>query len=249
MNITKARKVTTLGVGLALLAGGLATAAPASADTCYTEVPGYGRFEYECRVSLPPDLPITPPPPVVVQPPAKIATTLALLTKGGNVGGQTSVGIATRLTDLAGHPLKSKMIALCWKAYPVGRESCTGRATDANGVAAVAIIVNTAMSGRGVANNTATSLASASASAIVRVTPRVNVAAGVRIMSVALNPSVIGKVVLQKQVGKGYVNIRTTLTSARGTIGFNGLIRGAYYRVYLYASGGRNASVSRLVRV
>jgi hypothetical protein len=54
---------------------------------------------------------------------------------------------------------------------------------------------------------------------------------------------------LQKKAGARYVNVRATYTSTRGAVRFASLTKGVYYRVYVYASGGRNAAVSGLARV
>ena len=83
----------------------------------------------------------------------------------------------------------------------------------------------------------------------MRVKPKVAVAAGVRTLSVSLKPVTRVKVKLQKKVGSRYVNIRATYTSTRGTARFTKLAKGAYYRVYVHASGGRSAVYSGARRV
>jgi len=125
----------------------------------------------------------------------------------------------------------------------------TAGPASAAGVASTSVKVNTATTLRAVVNATATAGASSSATAVVRVRPKVVVVAGVRTLAVSIKPAARVKIKLQKKVGTRYVNVRTGYTSTRGTAKFTKLTKGAYYRVYVYASRGRNAVYSGAARV
>jgi hypothetical protein len=243
------RKMTTLGVGLSLLAAGLATAGPASAKLCYRTDDGV-TTSYTCYEPDPPTT-VPPPPgqPAPPKAPAPVATKLGLLTKARTVSGPTTVSVAAKLTDLRGRPRSSASVNLCWKAVTATKESCAARKTNPDGVASVGVTLNTATTVRAVANATKYTRASKSPTAVVRVSPKATVVAGVRTLSVSLKPLTRVKVKLQKKVGSRYVTVRAAYTSTRGTIKLTKLTKGAYYRVYVYASGGRNAVYSSAARV
>ena len=255
MNRTTVRKMATLGVGVSMLAGVLATVGPASATVCYRMVGGF-LVSYTCAnppivlpTPTPTPTPTPPPPPTPTPTPGRVATKLALLTKAGTVSGPVTVTISAKLTDLPGNARTSTPVILCWRAVTVSRESCAARTTNSAGVAAVAVKVSTATVVRAVANATATYGASISASAVVRVIPKVTATPRVRSLTASVNPASRVKVLLQKKVGKEYVNVRAAYTSTRGAISFTKLTKGTYYRVYVYASPGRNAVYSCAVRV
>ncbi|MGV8910633.1 MAG: hypothetical protein ACOH1Y_16775 [Propionicimonas sp.] len=68
-------------------------------------------------------------------------------------------------------------------------------------------------------------------------------------MTITVTPATRVKVMLQKKVGTRYANAHSGYTTTRGTGTFTTLARGAYYRVYVYATAGRPAVSSPTVRV
>lgn len=249
MKRTTIRKVTALGVGLSLLAAGLAAAGNAAgAEKICTRMYEGFPFTYPCPddPNGPPQYPPPPPPPV---PAPVVSTNTVLLTRAATVSGPVTVSVSAKLTDLRGVVRKSAPVILCWKSVTASKESCVARNTNSAGVAAVAVSVSTLTTVRAVTNKTANFGASKSASAVVRVAPKVTVTAKVRSLTVSVNPASRVKVIVQKKVGSRYVNVRVVYTSTRGAFTFGSLTRGATYRVYVYASGGRDAAYSRPVRV